>query len=216
MQKYPKEYFEESSISNYHDGYETVKGVIRDQFTIVANKYIACWGGVENKTHIDLGCAFGFGCELVNEMGINSTGVDISEYAISRAKDLHPDIKFINGDISKQETWNQLDNYDIATVFEIFEHMSEGDIQSTLEFISKRVKTGIFVTALDYSPHVDNLGIFYSDKTHITCRTYEWWISKLAEFGRIDNLTTFDLNMEFYHYGIPELNWCYRTIIVEF
>lgn len=51
-----------------------------------------------NLSVLEVGCNIGVQLEFLRRMGFtNLTGVEINEYAVKRAKELHPDIEFIAG-----------------------------------------------------------------------------------------------------------------------
>lgn len=56
---------------------------------------------LEGKAVLDLGCGFGENCAAFVKLGaLHVTGVDLSEKMIEAARREHPDIEFINGDMS--------------------------------------------------------------------------------------------------------------------
>ena len=56
---------------------------------------------LEGKTILDLGCGYGENCAKFLEMGAkNAIGVDLSEKMLEVAKNEHPDITFLRGDMN--------------------------------------------------------------------------------------------------------------------
>jgi SAM-dependent methyltransferase len=62
---------------------------------------ITWWTGLKGKKELkmlDVGCALGFYTKAFYLEGFNAYGLDYSDVAISRAKELHPECRFIHSD----------------------------------------------------------------------------------------------------------------------
>jgi ubiquinone/menaquinone biosynthesis C-methylase UbiE len=54
---------------------------------------------LEGKRILDAGCGSGFDCNMFQQMGLEPTGIDLSESFINIAKQKFPDLNFIQGNL---------------------------------------------------------------------------------------------------------------------
>lgn len=88
-------YSEEFSKLYKESGWELFPDVFSDYFLKYFSKK-----KVEIKTNLDLACGTGFLCNKLSQLGITSTGVDISTHMINMAKSCYPSCEFILDDIN--------------------------------------------------------------------------------------------------------------------
>jgi len=117
---YDKDYFEGKG-SNYRS-YE-------DKLAVIRKKYFPKFSRIglrKNSRILDIGCAFGYFLKCCDEMGYETYGVDISDYAITRARketmaslhvfDANKGLPFF------QDNW-----FDLVTMFDVIEHLRTPD-----------------------------------------------------------------------------------------
>jgi 2-polyprenyl-3-methyl-5-hydroxy-6-metoxy-1,4-benzoquinol methylase len=75
---------------------------------------------------LDLGCGNG---RLLTGLkaDLDYMGIDFSSNLISSAKKFHPGKKFIRGDITQVETWNQLPKFDAIFCVAVLHHLPQRD-----------------------------------------------------------------------------------------
>lgn len=93
----------------------------------------------ENSRILDLGC--GNGRLLTGiEKPINYIGIDFSEKLLSEAKDLHSNKRFVLGDITNEDTWNNLGTSDAIFCIATMHHLpTKKDQLFVLEEIEKHL-----------------------------------------------------------------------------
>jgi len=75
-----------------------------------------CYGKV-----IELGCGRGHITKAISDRGSDVTGIDISKKKIAEARELYPNLNFIQSDILKLEFPNE--SFDTAVLAEVIEHV---------------------------------------------------------------------------------------------
>lgn len=121
------------------------------------------------KTHLDAGCAIGLLVEAMQANGVESAGVDISEYAIGEA-DKRGISTCHQGSLT--DLW-KFPRVDLATCIEVVEHIPaelEGEVIRQLTSISDRV---VFSST---SGHLE-------DPTHVNVQSQEHWIEAFEKNG---------------------------------
>jgi 2-polyprenyl-3-methyl-5-hydroxy-6-metoxy-1,4-benzoquinol methylase len=74
------------------------------------------------KKALDIGCAFGYGVELLGSLGYDVTGIDVSRYALDRARNLSP-ANLVLCDASNIPLRGH--TFDLITCFEVLEHVAD-------------------------------------------------------------------------------------------
>ncbi|MBU1173205.1 MAG: class I SAM-dependent methyltransferase, partial [Proteobacteria bacterium] len=76
---YDREYFEGTSKSGYGSHYrEELEG---PKMALIAQFLKSCF----RDPMLDVGCAYGFLCAALQDVGVDARGIDISEYSVSQA-----------------------------------------------------------------------------------------------------------------------------------
>jgi SAM-dependent methyltransferase len=121
---------------------------------------------------LDLGCAFGFFIKAV-ENDFKVYGLDISQYAVSRAKKIVSNPETIkSGDINKGIPF--VENFDVIVAFDIIEHLS--DPLGAFDIVNKALKSkGNFYLELPLSKTLID-----RDKGH-NYRPLEEWLGLLEQ-----------------------------------
>lgn len=75
---------------------------------------------------LDLGCGTGYGSDMLSKYGASVVGVDVSDIAITFARDNYPQCKFglANVLVFLQRAKENQEKYDLITFFEVIEHIS--------------------------------------------------------------------------------------------
>lgn len=75
------------------------------------------------KKILEVGCAIGGIADIFDEKGVKVWAVDISDYAIKKAKKLSPKIKFTVCDIQEEIPIDE--RFDLVFAFEVLEHLED-------------------------------------------------------------------------------------------
>lgn len=168
---YDEEYFEGKNKSGYSNGYsyETVY----HNFEKIASYLL--WK-FNPKRVLDIGCAKEYLVLLFKNKGIESYGVDISEYAISHAPEKVKKFLF-KVDIEKEKLPFPDNFFDGITIIEVLEHLY--NFEFALKECKRVLKKGgfLFVT----TPFEDD-GV---DISHINVHPRDFWIEKISGLGFI-------------------------------
>lgn len=91
---------------------------------------------------LDLGCGNGVLLTAISK-DLDYTGIDISQVMIEKAKQLHPDNKFIQADITDAKLWSSLKRYDFITALGLLHHLpTNADQLFVLNQIKNHLKPG--------------------------------------------------------------------------
>ena len=125
-------------------------------------------------TVLDFGCAKGYLVHALRQLGIQTYGEDISEYAVTHC---HPEVKpFIS---NKEDT----SIFDWVIAKDVMEHIPEADIPNVLKKLYQRCsKGGLFVVPLGDNNKF-RIREYEIDVTHVTRKDEGWWVQKLKEAG---------------------------------
>lgn len=117
---------------------------------------------------LDAGCAFGMLVEQLRDLGVDAYGVDISEFALSQARE---DIKPYLRQGSLAEPFDR--RYDLVISIEVLEHLTAADIPQAIKNIANATDTVVFSSTPDD----------YREATHISIRPPEQWSAEFARHG---------------------------------
>ena len=120
------------------------------------------------KRVFDAGCAHGFLVEALWDRGVEASGRDISEYAISQAR---PDMRPFVSVGSITEPLNG--PYDLVTCIEVLEHLPEAEAILAIGRLAEAAPLVLFS-----STPTDT-----EEPTHLTVRPLRWWLDRFAEAG---------------------------------
>lgn len=136
---------------------------------------------------LDVGCAYGFLIRHLRARGVESWGVDYSQYALDHAPD----------DIREHLGWFDLTQpepslprhpprgYNVVTCFETLEHIPEPGVGQALDHIVASMHPqGMLIATICVDTHPNP----YHDPTHVTIKSPAWWDEKLQEHNleRVD------------------------------
>lgn len=123
---------------------------------------------INPKTVLDAGCAMGFLVEGLRNRGVETWGVDVSEYAISQA---HESVRPFCRVGSITHPFER--KYDLVTCIEVFEHMPSVEAEKAAENLCRHTDDILFSsTPFDYK-----------EVTHVNVRPPEYWAAMFARHG---------------------------------
>ncbi len=122
---------------------------------------------------LDAGCAMGFLVEELRKRGVDASGIDVSEYAISQ---VHESVAEHCRVASLTEPLDR--RYDLITCIEVLEHLPPAECDRALENLCN---------ASDRLLISSTPGDF-GEPTHLNVQPPEGWAAKLAEHGFLRDL----------------------------
>lgn len=140
-------------------------------FSNIADRIIA---EIAPRTVLDVGCAMGLLVEALRERGVEAFGVDISEYALSQAReDIRPFIW-------RASVLDPLPcRYDLIVCIEVLEHLAIQDVQKAVENLCGATDDVLFSsTPSDYG-----------EATHLNVQPIEYWAERFALEGFYHDLS---------------------------
>jgi cyclopropane fatty-acyl-phospholipid synthase-like methyltransferase len=125
-------------------------------------------GDIGPGTVLDAGCAMGFLVEALRDRGVDATGIDISEYAISQVRaDVKPYCR--QGSVIDPLPGR----YDLIVSIEVLEHLDTEDAIRAVSNLCSATSDFIFSS----TPHD------YREVTHVNVQPPEWWAEVFARQG---------------------------------
>lgn len=128
---------------------------------------------------LDIGCSFGYFLSLCDKAGIKTYGLEVSDYAINRAKE------YTKAEIQKPIELNSLfvnEKFDVITAFDVVEHLNND--RKVLKFAYDRLKTdGILYGTTPNAKCFLNCLFGESDPTHINVHGASYWFDLLRDVG---------------------------------
>lgn len=140
------------------------------QFQSVAEHICA---DIAPRTALDAGCAKGFLVEQLRDRGVDAEGIDISDYAISVAReDIRPHLRVA----SVLEPFGK--RYDLIIVTEVLEHLEPADSERAVANICAHSDDVLFSsTPSDFD-----------EATHVNVRPAEYWAGLFLQHGFVRDL----------------------------
>lgn len=136
-----------------------------------------------NKKLLDVGCGYGYFLKMASSFGFKTYGIDISQYAIRRARKMVK-ADFLLGDVQNDLLF--MDGvFDVVTMFDVIEHLQKP--YAALREIHRVLKPrGVFIIT---TPNLDSLSrrimggkwIGFCDETHLiffTVRELKYILNK--------------------------------------
>lgn len=137
--------------------------------------------GKEPLAHVDVGCAFGYFVSYARRLVRRSVGVDVSPYAIARARALFPEIDFFEARAEQLPFADE--SFDIMTSFDTLEHLP--DVGRALTEFRRVLRSG--GTTLIRVPYAGFWrrcwGWRDRDTTHVSVLTWDAWKDAFARAG---------------------------------
>lgn len=129
-----------------------------------------------NRGALEIGCGYGYACELLAEQGYRVLGTDISAHAIERARqEVHvPGVTFAVWDANSERLATK---YDLIMALEVIEHLSDPD--SALQNWASLLNPGGALVCT--TPNLlGPLSRWQRDPTHINVRSQQAWRRSFA------------------------------------
>ncbi|GAB5380740.1 MAG: hypothetical protein Alis3KO_21270 [Aliiglaciecola sp.] len=159
-----------------------------------------------NMTALDFGCGMGTQTMLLTKFGLNATGVDLSETAINKARQLYPELKNAFLTLNESEILPFVNGYfDIAIAESVLDSMSFELAKINLKEIA-RVTTGpIFVSLI--SSKCNHRGAYLAKDETVLSQHEQGTIQSYYDMHKIESLLThcqlkiqwYSLNQEFFN-----------------
>ena len=131
------------------------------------------------QTSLDVGCAKGLLVQALVSVGVDATGVDVSEHAIATA---HVEVR---DRLRVGSATEPIDGrYDLITCVEVLEHLSPSDAQLAIDRMCAASDLILFTSTPGH----------FEDPTHINVRPTAEWVTAFAERGFFRRT---DVNLEF-------------------
>lgn len=170
---YDKEYFEcgvETGKSNYQNYRWIPELTIPMAMTIIDLLEIK-----PNESVLDYGCAKGYLVKALRMLHRNAWGVDISDYALSKAEEDTKPYLF-----KPDEILNNKLSFKFCISKDVFEHIQEEKLKDILKTLNVKVLFAIIPLGENgqYVAPANNM-----DKTHIICQSKNWWINLFNSCG---------------------------------
>jgi SAM-dependent methyltransferase len=153
------------------------------------------------KRILDIGCSYGDFLELAEKKGMQTSGLDISEYALKKAR------KRVKGkldivDVERERLPFNNDSFDAVVVFDVIEHLKSSDFLFSEIFRVLVPKGLLFVTTPNHQGWFREFAtrIFPDDPTHVNVNNGLYWERHLQKSG----LSKIEIRGVVLH-GIPPL-----------
>ncbi len=176
---YNEDYYKEYLTGDGKVAYETSDD-IKEFMKTVAKKIVEKYNP---KTVLDAGCAMGFLVEALRNEKVEAYGIDISEYAISKAPKGVKQYCFA-GSLAEPLPKELQQHYDLIVSVEVLEHLEEAQGLKAIENLCKYTNNILFSS----SPND------FDDITHVNVQQAEYWAKKFAQYNfynRVDTDNTF-------------------------
>ncbi|MFD7524824.1 class I SAM-dependent methyltransferase [Paenibacillus chitinolyticus] len=121
---------------------------------------------------LEIGCAKGFLMRALRLVGVQSKGIDLSEYAILNADSLVKSDAIV---ASATEIPFQV-TFDLVIAFDILEHIPEPEVFTAIDEICRLGKSVFLKMPHFYDP-------WDMDKTHVTLYPKSWWNHQFEKRG---------------------------------
>lgn len=143
-------------------------------FGMIADHIISDLGPT---TVLDAGCAMGYLVAALRDRGVEAYGIDISEYAISMARD---DIKqyCVVGSLTENLPNELPQHYDLVVTIEVMEHLYAEDGKKAIANLCKLSDTVLFSSTPDD----------FEERTHVNVQQREYWARLFFEEGFVDDI----------------------------
>jgi len=189
---FDEEYFEgdgkrpKSGYVRYHGGYSKLEEAMGKHFHNIfnmANRYtkgcLDVFAG-QGKKALEIGCAYGYGLKVIQRLGYQAYGIDISEYAIGRAGDICEDVSDVVVADAQQLPFKGL-QFDLIACFDVMEHLPQPELM-VAECYRLLKHSGLFVATSDNKNSLYGRLVMRDDATHINMRGPQGWRNVFARY----------------------------------
>jgi len=136
---------------------------------------------------IDLGCGPGYIVEGLRRLGVMVKGVDVSKEAVEEIAPTSVRKLLCQSSLTKLP-FND-GEYNSGYSFHVLEHLTIGEIESSILEISRVVKHQLYliIPVWDRLPSLSLFNQIMSDPTHRVIATRNWWVHQFSVYGWIQN-----------------------------
>ena len=178
-ESFSREYYEDF----YDHPYSKARRSIQVQYLSVldwATKYYPTIRNGEGGKALDVGCAYGYGLEILESFGYEGYGVDISSYAIDVAESrLSGKVRLSVHDIRENLPFDT--KFDLIISLSVLEHLQ--DPETALKVCFNFLKDdSIFLATTPNKLCIFNY-LRRKDPTEISIETPRFWRNKLSRVG---------------------------------
>lgn len=131
----------------------------------------------QGKTALDVGCAYGYGVDVLESFSYDACGVDVSKYGVEKAKKLHS-ADFIVCDVQKDFPFKK-NVFDLLISFGVIEHLAN-PLQALKDMFVSSKGTMIWTTPNRIVETPIKKVIRDIDKTHINVKTQKEWEKSIS------------------------------------
>jgi SAM-dependent methyltransferase len=140
-------------------------------------------GGLNPRSVLDVGCAYGYMVERYRKAGTTAWGFDISSYAIGES--VAPDWVW-QGDAADAAAY-RLD-VDLLTATELPEHLVPDQVRAFLSHALVHAERALLLIAIE-----DGTDHFAGDLSHVNIQPMSWWETEAVQAGwSIGDSSTFN------------------------
>lgn len=123
---------------------------------------------------LDVGCAMGFLVEALRARGVEAWGIDVSEFAISKADDsVQPFCAVASADEDLPRHFPS--SFDLVTCVEVIEHIPSASARAATENLARWGRQILFSSSSDD----------FAEPTHVNVLPAEEWSAMLVEHGMV-------------------------------
>ena len=129
---------------------------------------------IQPKTVLDIGCAYGLLVESLRDRGCEAFGIDVSDYALSRAR--NDIVKYLSVDTILRPMSRK---FDLIVTIEVIEHIKEEDCETAVQNMCAAADSVLLATTPDD----------FDDPTHFNVQPPVYWVKQFAKFGFVPDIT---------------------------
>ncbi len=175
MQEPANQFFDESYFRKYFYDF----GIRYPLFHVIATTLVEKYNP---SSVLDLGCGKGHLVHAFNELGVESFGVDVSEYAINHSPE-SVRARLFKADLVSEALPFQGKRFDMITALGLLEHLK--DVDHTICEMKRVLQPGgiLFIRTPKRSVEMVNSMFGISDPTHINVHPRAYWVRTLEAQG---------------------------------
>ncbi|UCG57567.1 MAG: class I SAM-dependent methyltransferase [Phycisphaerales bacterium] len=153
------------------------------------NRWMQCFAQVfpvRDKVILDLGCGYGSVVAGFQTWGADAYGIDISDYAVEKGKNLADYLaeRLYQGSVHDLSRWGD-ETFDIIYSNQVFEHVPERYVTDVIAEAFRVLKPGglcwfAFVTSTEEN---GVRGENDQDQSHINIHNMDWWRRRFFQAG---------------------------------
>lgn len=144
---------------------------------------------------LDVGCAKGYLVKSLCDLGIDASGIDPSEYAVSQVP---PEISDKIQPGMAQSIPFDNDTFDVVTCFDVMEHIPVQQVPKVLKELLRVSKQWVVLRVVTREVEGD------IDPSHETIRGKDWWAEKIEKAGGIVEPIDNYVNDSVWWFNVPE------------